>query len=52
MIATFLNELVTRLVDALPRFFIVGAPILALVIAVAAFVDARMPGSDDHARPR
>ena len=51
MIATFLNQLLTESVEALPRIFIVGAPILALVIAVAAFVDARMSGTDDHARP-
>lgn len=52
MIATFQNELVTELVRMLPRLFFVGAPVLALVIAVAAFVDARMPGSADRARAR
>lgn len=50
MIATFLNQLVAEGMEALPRLFIVGAPILALVIAVAAFADARMPWRADRAR--
>jgi len=52
MSATFLNELITVLVQMLPRLFIVGAPVLGLAIAVAAFVDARMPGGADRARTR
>jgi hypothetical protein len=52
MIATFLDGLVTGLMQALPRLFVIGAPILALVIAVAAFVDARMPGRADRAQAR
>ena len=52
MIATFLNQLVTDWMEALPRLFAVGAPILVLVIAIAAFVDARLPGRADRARTR
>jgi hypothetical protein len=52
MSATFLNELVTAVVQMLPRLFVVGAPVLALVIAMAALADARMPGGADRARTR
>jgi hypothetical protein len=44
MIASLLNELIAALIASLPRVFRVGAPVLVTVIALAALVDARMPG--------
>lgn len=48
MIASFLNELLATLVQALPRIFLVGAPVLLVAIVLAALVDAKRPGSTDR----
>jgi hypothetical protein len=45
MIAPLLNELLALLVRGLPRFFLLGAPFLAFAIALAAFVDTKLPRS-------
>ena len=50
MIANFMNELAAALVQALPRVFLVGAPLLVIANAVAALLDARMPGRADPAQ--
>ena len=44
MIASFLNELFSTLVETLPSFFIRGMPYLAIAIVLAALIDTRLPG--------
>lgn len=44
MIASFLNELITASVEALPRLFLLGAPLLVIGIVLAALLDAKLPG--------
>lgn len=48
MTTLLLQQILATVVHALPRLFLVGAPILLIVMAVAAFVDARSPWSTDH----
>ena len=43
MLATFLNELLATLVAALPRIFLLGAPVLVLGIVLAAIADTKLP---------
>jgi hypothetical protein len=43
MIALYWNQLFETIVRALPAVFLVGAPILLVALALAAFVDARVP---------
>ena len=51
MLASFMNELLATLVQALPRLFLVGAPILVIAIVLAALADTRLPGSTDRSSP-
>ena len=49
-----LQAILATVTQALPRLFLFGAPILAIVVAIAAFLDTRIPWSADHvahARP-
>jgi hypothetical protein len=52
MIASFLNELIATVVQALPRIFLVGAPVLVVGIILAAIVDARLPARTDRSSQR
>jgi hypothetical protein len=49
MLATFLNELLATLVAALPRIFLLGAPVLVLGIVLAAIADTKLPGEGKRA---
>jgi len=44
MLAFLSNELLAMVMRALPRFFLVGAPVLVAVVAAMALVDAKIPG--------
>jgi hypothetical protein len=52
MIASFLNELIATVVQALPRIFLVGAPVLVVGIILASIVDARLPARTDRSSQR
>lgn len=43
MIFILLKDLFATLVASLPTLFLLGAPFLLLLVALAAFVDARLP---------
>jgi hypothetical protein len=43
MLAAFLNDLFTSGVRVLPMLFLVGTPLLLLLIALAAILDAKIP---------
>jgi hypothetical protein len=40
-----LSQLLAALVQALPRVFVLGAPILLTIIAIAALLDVKIPGT-------
>lgn len=42
MTMLLLEQLLATVIQALPRLFLLGAPILVVVMAMAAFLDARM----------
>jgi hypothetical protein len=42
---SLLSQLTDTVVLALPRVFLLGAPILLTVIALAALIDAKIPGT-------
>lgn len=48
MIATFLNELFATVIGILPRLFLFGVPVLVIGIALAAFLDTRLPERARH----
>ena len=43
MLASFLNQLLATLVTALPRIFLLGAPVLLVGILLAAIADTKLP---------
>jgi len=45
MFSFFLDALLVTTVQALPRLFLLGAPLLFFAIVITAFADARLPGS-------
>lgn len=47
MTTLLLQQILATVIQALPRLFLVGAPILLIVMAMAAFIDARSPWSDE-----
>jgi hypothetical protein len=46
MIATLLNDLLVTGVRLLPTLFLVGAPVLLLLIMLAAIIDTKIPHVD------
>jgi hypothetical protein len=40
-----LSQLLAALVQVLPRMFVLGAPILLTIIAIAALLDVKIPGT-------
>ena len=51
MTAPLLEQILATVTQALPRLFLFGAPVLVVVMAIAAFLDARMPftSTGEHA---
>jgi hypothetical protein len=48
MTTLLLEQFLATVTLALPRLFLVGAPILVVVALIAAVVDTRMPGTSTH----
>ena len=48
MTMLFMEHILTTVALALPRLFFVGAPILVVAIAMAAFLDTRMRSVREH----
>lgn len=52
MLVSLLNQLITTLAAALPRFFVRGVPFLVMAIVLAAVADSRMPARARRAPTR
>lgn len=42
--STLFSQLFTIIVKALPRMFLLGAPLLMAAVTIAALIDTRIPG--------
>jgi hypothetical protein len=54
MTMLLLQQILAAVPEALPRLFLFGTPILLIAMAVAAFIDARLPwtSTGDHSHGR
>jgi len=53
MTTLILDQILAEAPAALPRLFLLGAPVLLIALAVAAFIDARIPWTStaEHSPP-
>jgi len=51
MTAPLFEQILATVTQALPRLFLIGAPVLVVLMAMAAFFDTRMPftSTGEHA---
>ena len=48
MTTLILEQFLTTVTLALPRLFLLGAPILVIAAVIAAVIDTRLPGTSTH----